>query len=257
MQDVCHRRRALGQQQDLVGQVDRLFEVVRDQHHGGAGLHEDLLQLFADEQRHLEIQGREGFVQEQHFRPRRQGAHDGGGLLLAAGQFIGIAHEIELDVEGRHQFIDPVLDLGLGLAFQLQGIGDVVDGAQPGEHGIAVVLEHVADLGLGQRLAVEQDLPGIDGDEAGDHVDQRGLAAAIGAEDGDDLVFGDVQVEILVQGPAGEILGQAANGDMGAWRPGNERGFRGQVDLGTEDDAHLPLQWTIRFSMMMKTTFST
>jgi hypothetical protein len=125
---------------------------------------------------------------------------------------------------------------------------------------IAVVLEHVADLGLGQALAVEQDLAGVERDQPGDHVDQRALAAAVGAEHGNDLVLRDVEIEVFVQRPAGEVLRQAADGDVGAGRAGatcalGHVGHHG----GVGDDGHddLPLQWTILRSSSRNTMLST
>ena len=55
-----------------------------------------------------------------------------------------------------------------------------------------------ADLGPGhaggrQVLAVEEDLPGIDGLEAVDSAQERGLAAAGGTDDDDDFAVGDVE----------------------------------------------------------------
>src|SRR4029079_6515094 len=51
--EVGHLSWPAGQQQNSVGQVDRLLEVVRYQNGGGAGLHEDALQLPAHEKRHF------------------------------------------------------------------------------------------------------------------------------------------------------------------------------------------------------------
>ena len=226
-EDLGDPRRALGQQQHLVGQVDRLLEVVRHQHHRRAGGHEHLLQLLADEERHLEVERRERLVQEQHLGLGRQRAHDRRRLLLPARQLVRIPVQVEPDVERRDQLGDAPVDLGLRLALELQRIRDVVDRAHPREHRLAVVLEHVADLGLGERLAVEQDLAGVDRDQAGDHVDERRLAAAVGPEHRHDPVLGDVEVEVLVQRPAGEVLGEAADRDVGARRARARTAARG------------------------------
>src|SRR3712207_7252304 len=55
--------------------------------------------------------------------------------------------------------------------------------------------EHVADLRRGERLAAEEDLATVERDEAGDQVDERRLAAAVGAEDGHELAARDVDIE--------------------------------------------------------------
>src|SRR3989344_2938919 len=146
----------------------------------------------------------------------RQGAHDAHGLLLAAREFIGVAGQVEADLEELDQLVDAGLHIGLRHAVAAQGVGNVVAGRDPGEERVSVVLEDVADLRFRERLAIEQDLASVQRDEAGDHVHQRGLAAAVVAEDGDDLAAGQVEVEVGVEGGAGEGLAQAAHGDMGA-----------------------------------------
>ena len=156
----------------------------------------------------------------------RQRAHDRRRLLLAARQLVRIALQVELDVERRDQLGHAPVDLGLRPAFELQRIGDVVDRAHPREHRLAVVLEHVADLGLARATCRRTgSRPASIGIRPGDHVDQRRLAAAVGAEHRDDLVLRDVEVEVLVQRPAGEVLGEAADGDVRC-RPGPARTAR-------------------------------
>ena len=199
------------QQQDAVGEIDRLFEVVRDQHRRGAGLHEDALQLLAHEQRHLVVERGERLVEEQDLRLDHQRAHDRDELLLAARHLVGIAVEVELDAETRDQLLDARAALRLGDLHQLQRIGDVVEGAQPGKQRLAVVLEHVAELDLRQQHAVEQDLAGIDRDQPGDHVDQRALAAAVRPEHRDQLAARNVEVELVVDDGLVEALAQAAD----------------------------------------------
>ena len=49
------------------------------------------------------------------------------------------------------------------------------------------------DAGGRQVGPVEEDLPGVDGLEAVDRAQQRGLAAARGSDDDDDFAVGDVE----------------------------------------------------------------
>ena len=68
----------------------------------------------------------------------------------------------------------------------------------------------------------------------------------------------DVEVEVLVQRPAGEIFGEAADGDVRAARARDERplwhvGYDGGID---DFHAYLPLQWTIFFSASRNSTLS-
>lgn len=89
---------------------------MRDQHHRGAGRHEDLLHLLADEQRHLEVERRERLVDEEHPGLGRQRAHDRGGLLLAAGH--AEDEQEQRDQRGRRrraEEADQKLDAAAGL----------------------------------------------------------------------------------------------------------------------------------------------
>jgi hypothetical protein len=202
------------QQQDAIRQIDRLFQVVRHQHRGGPGLDEDLLQLLAHEQRHLVVQRRERLVQKQDFGIDHQCAHDRDQLLLPAGHLVRIEIEIDLDVEVGDDPLDANDAFGLRHAHYFQRIGDIVEGAKPGKHGFAIVLEHVAELDLVERLAVEQDFTGIDWKQPGDHVDQRALAAAVRPEYRHQLAARDIEIEIIVDRGVGEALAQAADRDM-------------------------------------------
>jgi hypothetical protein len=91
-------------------------------------------------------------------------------------------------------------DLGRGHLALHQAEGHVVEHAQVREH--RVVLEHHADRALvraqvADRLAFEQDLAGVLRVEARDGAQQRGLAAAAGAEQGEERAALDVEAEVL------------------------------------------------------------
>ena len=60
------------------------------------------------------------------------------------------------------------------------------------------MLEHHGDAGdrLGHALAVEPDLALVDRHQAVDAAQQRGLAAAGRADDGDDLALADVEIDV-------------------------------------------------------------
>src|SRR5436189_261102 len=81
-------------------------------------------------------------------------AHDRGSLLLTAGELVRIAAQVELHLERCHQLLDSPRHLGPRVAHEAQRIADVVHGAQPRKERIAIVLEDIADSGLGERLAV-------------------------------------------------------------------------------------------------------
>ena len=81
--------------------------------------------------------------------------------------------------------------------------GDVLEGARDAERG------DVARLLLGDVAAFEHDAAGVGLVEAGDHVQQRGLAGAVGADDGEDAAAWHVERHVLHGGDAAETLGHA------------------------------------------------
>src|SRR5690606_14185267 len=73
----------------------------------------------------------------------------------------------------------------------------------------------------------------------------------------DDLAFGNVEIEVFVQRPTREVLGEAADGDVRAGRAGLERGHRDIREYGRiQYGIHLPLQWMILRSMSRNNTLS-
>ncbi|OIQ63950.1 hypothetical protein GALL_545020 [mine drainage metagenome] len=222
---------------------------MRDDEGSGAVMQLHLLQLAADEQGHFVIEGGKRLVEEQDFRAGRQGAHDGNELLLAAGEFIGVATQVEAHVEGVDQIVDPRLHLRLLHASAQQRVFDVAPRREPGQKRFAVVLEYVSDDRIAQALAVEQDLPTVHRKKPCNHVDQGGFAAAVGTEHRDDLAARNVQVQAVVERNAAEALVQPADGDMGvggrrqAYEAGLFRTRRGVVPPLTKQSGygvHLP-----------------
>ena len=122
-------------------------------------------------------------------------------LLLAAGEVAGLL--VEPLAQHREEPEHLLGDLGdvLGLVLveprgELQVLGD----GEGGEHALAAGHEHHA-LGHGLGGALPGDLVAVEDDaaparpgEARDGGEQRGLAGAVGAEQGDDLVPVDVAV---------------------------------------------------------------
>ena len=112
---------ALVDHHDLVGDLERLLLVVGDEHGGHGHLvvqaAQPLAQLLAD----LGVEGTERLVEQQHLGLDRQRAGQRHPLALAAGELrrqpvgeLRQVHELE-------QLVDPVGDLGLGLACGSRG----------------------------------------------------------------------------------------------------------------------------------------
>src|SRR5262249_26256789 len=94
----------------------------------------------------------------------------------------------------------------------------VLEDAAPGQQDRA--LEHHADVAprAADRLAVENDMAGLVIEQAGENAQQRALAAAAGADDGDEAALLDAAIDLL-QGQhacaaVAEVLGQPFDADV-------------------------------------------
>ena len=111
-----------------------------------------------------------------------------------------------------------LIDLGLALARRSQRKGDVlVDRKMRIE---SEGLEDEGDVAVGRlevlhRLAVDEDVAAVDILKSGDGAQRRRLAAARLAEHDDELVVGDVKVEVLDDLDVAEELLDAAKLDLG------------------------------------------
>ena len=214
-------RRALGDEPPGVHEREApalrgLLHVVRgdEQRHALAG---EVVEQVPEVAARHRVDAARGFVEEEQL-----GLVDGGGAereaLLPAdrqvrGQLVLAAHEV------RH------LEHVGALPGELLG-GQVVDAgveAQVLVDGQVLeqreLLAHVADAALGPLgvgddvLAEDADAARLRGDRAGEHADRRGLAAAVGAEEAEDLAASHVEVDAVDGGEVAEALGQAAHGD--------------------------------------------
>ena len=184
---------------DAVTDGHCLFLIVGDIHSGDA----HALLGVADDAAHLDtelcVQIGKRLVHQQHVRRDDQRAGQCDALLLAAGQLVGHTVGILHDLHQVQELIRPLLDLGLVHLAVLQAEGHIVPDGEVREDG--VVLEHHADVALAgvhivDPLLIEEDVAALDGVEACDHTEKGGLAAAGGAEQGEQLPISDLQIQI-------------------------------------------------------------
>ena len=173
-----------------VGEHHGLFDVVRH-NENGAGRHllvqPELQQFTAQVFRGKNVERRKRFVHEQHFRFDDQSARESHALLHASGKFLGIrglkaiqANRVEhaqsafVALDGRHS-------LGFQRSF------NILQHGEPGEQSEALKNDgHVGHLAV-KRLAVPQQGSRRRLRKSGQHAQQRGLAAARGPQQGNDL----------------------------------------------------------------------
>jgi hypothetical protein len=185
---------ALVHDHDAVGDLERLFDVVRDEDGGDVDLvvqpPQPLPQLLA----HLGVQRPEGLVQQQHLGLDREGAREGHALALAARELRGIAVPQRVELHQAQQVVDALFDDTVRRAHRArlhaQAEGDVLEHGHVPEQ--RVVLEDEADAAVagvdgGRVLAVEEHLAGVGLLQPRDDAQQAGLARTRGAQQGDEL----------------------------------------------------------------------
>jgi hypothetical protein len=120
------------------------------------------------------------------------------------------------DLENVGGFLDPGGDLLLGGAAHAQAEGHVVVDALVRVE--RVILEHHGDVAVARRQVVHHpvadgDLAAADRLEPGDHAQQRGLAAARGADQHHEFTVTDVEVDAVNHGHLAENLLNAPDCD--------------------------------------------
>ena len=170
--------------------------------------------LFAQRDADLGVERGERLVEQQDLRLDGERAGEGDALLLAARELIGIAVGELRQLDELEHLLDAGIDLGGAAMRHLEAEGDVVAHRHVGEQRIG--LEHHADLALmrlqvGHVLAIDADRAARRGLEAGDHAQDRRLAAAGRAEQGQELASLDLEVGALHRGVGAEGLGETAD----------------------------------------------
>ena len=157
-----------------------------------------------------------GLVQDQNIGTAVQHLDDLHGLLLGNRHIIDL--HVRVDIEAV--LITDVLDLLtciVQVKLALQAEDDILGGGEQIDQ-LEVLVDH-ADTQIegilgrcdGHRLVVDVDLPLVGEIDAGEHVHQRGLAAAVFAQQGQDLALVQVKIHILIGDdlaaePLGDVL---------------------------------------------------
>ena len=206
----------------VVGERERLGLVVGDIDEGDAGAALQLLELGAHALAQLGVEIGQRLVEQQDRRLDHQRAGERDALLLAAGQLVRVAALEPGEIDQRQRLLDLPARRGRRNLAQLEPEHDVLEHVLVRPH--RVVLEHHAHAarlrrhhrgGRRQRPAVDLDRALVGRDVAGDQAQGRGLAAARGAEQGDERIVLDVEIEIVDRRDVGfagaEALRQSAD----------------------------------------------
>ncbi|MNO34326.1 hypothetical protein D3C76_243580 [compost metagenome] len=148
----------------------------------------------------LLVQGAERFIHQYQLRFEHQRPGQGHALLLAAGQLAGIALGERIELDHVQHALHAFADIGLAEVAHRQRECKVLGHGHVREQGI--VLEHHADVALVRRYVVDgppvqQDFAGSGGFETRQHHQAGGLARPRRPQQGQELAFANVQVEVF------------------------------------------------------------
>src|SRR5213083_534763 len=197
---------------------ERLVQAVGHEDHGLARPPPDVQEPLPHEHARLLVEGAEGLIHQEDLRVDRERAADRDALLHAPGELARVLAREPLEAERAEELRrDRAPALG-GHAPELEAELHVLERRPPRKE--ARVLEHGRDaarVGPRDRLAVDQNAPAVRVNEAPEHSEERGFAAAGGADQRAELALAyrerDV-VERLDRPRAGRItLGDVLDRD--------------------------------------------
>ena len=207
----------LTQHRHAVGDLQHLMELVGDDNEGFAvGLHvahdgEQLIRL-------LRRQHGGGLIQNQDIRAAVQHLDDLHRLLLGDGHIV----DLHVGIDVKAVLVADVLHLFAGtgqIQLALQTQNNVLRGGKQ-VHQLEVLMDHTDAEGEGilgrrdgHRLVVDVDLPLVGEVDAGEHIHQGRLAAAIFAQQGQDLTLVQLHVDRVVGDNFSEPLGDVLHFD--------------------------------------------
>ncbi len=223
-------RRALRQQfarthhRDAVGQQNRLGHVMGDHDRGQPELLVQLAIIVAQRVAGEGIERAERLVHQHDARLGGERPRHADALALPAGEFMGEAVAIgrALQPHQIEQFIDARGSLRGRPAEQLRRDADIVGDAHMRKQPAA--LEDIADappqpnrIGRAHVLALDRDVARVRLDQPVRQPQQRGLARAGAADNGEELALGHFERDVIHRQHAAavEALGHICIGDQG------------------------------------------
>ena len=227
---VGHARRAGGEHDHAGAEKHRLGDAVGDEDDGLPRFLPDAQQLEIHLLARQGIECAERLVHQDQLGIVDERTRDRRALLHAAGQLVGILVLVAREPDQGEQIAGAGAACGHGQAEDFRGKEHVVDDAAPLQQ--QRLLEHHADVAGGiERLRARADrhrarIPGV---EAGENLEQRGLAAAGRADERDELARLDVEARLR----DGEKVRPARAVDLAHAGEMDERFAHGLVTFGS------------------------
>ena len=190
----------LAQYDDAVRHRHCFDLIVRDVNHGCAEIGVQLRQLHAHLHAQFGVQVRQRLVEKEQLRLPHDRTANGDTLALPAGQRLGFALQVGLDLQhasgAHHAAFDLVLRHPRGFEPERKVLVDCHMRIE------RVRLKHHRDLALRRRdlvhaLAIDAQFATGDLFKARDHAQQRRLATAGGTDEHDELAMPDIEVDAM------------------------------------------------------------
>jgi hypothetical protein len=141
------------------------------------------------------VERAEGLVHQQDFRAVAQRPGDGDALLHAAGKLgrIGVLEPLQADQ--RQMLAGDGARLAPSQPGGPKGELDIADRGEPRQQRVALEDDAAVEARPSDRNAVDADRPLVVLLQPRGYGEKRRLAAARGADEGDELVLADIEVE--------------------------------------------------------------
>ena len=207
---------ALAENGDLVGQGHDLVQLVGNDDDGlavGAHVAQHLEELV----RLLRGQNSGRLVQNQDVGPAVENLDDLNGLLLRDGHVVDLLGRVDVESVPVADLLNPFVGRShIELLPLVESKDDIFRGGEYVDQ-LVVLVDH-ADLVVEcvlraadrDRLSADQDLAVVGEVDACEHIHQRGLAAAVFAEQGQNLAVIDRQVDPVVGDNRAKTLGDVS-----------------------------------------------
>ena len=185
---------------DAIAEGHSLGLVVGNVDEGALDLVTQLNELGAHLVTQLGVQVGQRLVHQEDLRITHDGAADGDTLTLAARKRLGLTVKVLGNTQDLGSGANLAVDLVLGDLLELKRKRHVLVHRHIGVQSIT--LEHHGDVAvLGRHvvdaLAIDEHIAGGDVLQAGDHAHRRGLTAARRANEDDELLVVNGEVEVL------------------------------------------------------------
>src|SRR5712671_4278948 len=191
---------AVAHDHDPIAQRHGLDLVVSHEHRRGRNLGMQALDLNAHLRAQLGVKVRQRLVEQEHLRIAHDASTERHALLLTTRQLLRLALQHVVQTKHARRTIDRSLDLGFRGSLVAQAEGEIVVYA----HVLVerIVLEHHGDVAVARGQVVndpiaDADITAADVLEARNHAQRRRLAAARRADQGHELLVGNLEIDVL------------------------------------------------------------